>query len=130
MTPLQTAIVKVHQSGRTGVAFAALTTEEQAYLTGGLVPPTGQPFAPEVRALLNGYRLRVSAQALQTIEAHTASLPHKVAPDTLTDGVQVIGADLLTWCGDADPFGPLRPLFHSLPITHVTPEDFPQPVYP
>jgi hypothetical protein len=125
MTPLETAIGKVHASGKTGVPFAAFTQEEQAYLTGGLVPQPGQPFSPAVRALLDGYRLVVSSAALQAINAHTANLPHKVAPQTLTDGSQVIGADVLTWCADSDPFGPLRPLFHSLPIRHITDADFP-----
>ena len=129
MTPLETAIAKVHASGCTGVAFAAFTAEEQAYMTGGLVPPQGQPFPDAVRELLSGYRLIVSAQALQAINAHTAKLPHKLAPQTLTDGTKVIAADVLTWCADSDPFGPLRSLFHSLPIRHVTGADFP-PVKP
>jgi hypothetical protein len=125
MTPLETAIAKVHQAGAIGVPFEAFTAEEQAYMTGGLVPPVGQPFSDAVRELLSGYRLVVSALALQAINAHTANLPHKIAPQTLTDGTQVIAADVLTWCADSDPFGPLRPLFHALPIRHVTGADFP-----
>lgn len=124
MTPLDTAIAKVHASGSAGVSFHALSDEERAYLTAGLVPASGVAFAEEIRALLESYWLVLSSEHEASITA-LCPAEYRLEPITLTDGTRVVGSPLLTYCGDGDPFGALRELLHDCPIRYVTTAEFP-----
>jgi hypothetical protein len=102
--------------------FADLPKAARIELTNTLVP-VARPFTEEERALFGAFRLELDPWGVELVEAFNAQdWPHKVPVETDADGLTVIAADLLTWCGQGDGYHGIQELLWSCGIVPHNPK--------
>jgi hypothetical protein len=102
--------------------FADLPEEARIELTDTLVPH-GRPFSEAERALFGAFRLELDPWGLELVEEFNAlDHPHKVPVEVDADGLTVIAADLLTWCGQGDGYHGIQELLWHCGIVPHNPK--------
>ena len=102
--------------------FADLPEAARIELTNTLVP-VARPFTEAERALFGAFRLELDPWGEELVaEFNSLDHPHKVPVETDANGLKVIAADLLTWCGEGDGYHALQELLWSCGIVPHNPK--------